>query len=43
MQINEHGVTRNFHAGNKLPIWYEEIPAQNSLLDSVNEAEPMRT
>ena len=42
-QINEQGVTRNFYAGNKLPIWYEEIPAQNSLLDTANEVEPMAT
>jgi hypothetical protein len=31
--VNEHGVERNFFAGDKLPLFHEEIPpGRNSLL-----------
>jgi 20S proteasome subunit beta 1 len=31
--VNEHGVERNFFAGDKLPLFHEEIPpSRNSLL-----------
>ncbi|VAH23238.1 unnamed protein product [Triticum turgidum subsp. durum] len=31
--INEAGVKRSFHPGDKLPLWHEEMEPQNSLLD----------
>ncbi|XP_044361869.1 proteasome subunit beta type-6-like [Triticum aestivum] len=31
--INEEGVKRSFHPGDKLPLWHEEMEPQNSLLD----------
>lgn len=41
--INEHGVTRNFYAGDKLPLWHEEILPRRTLLEATSEIEPMRT
>ncbi|GLJ23429.1 hypothetical protein SUGI_0443420 [Cryptomeria japonica] len=31
--INSDGVTRNFYPGDKLPLWHEELPLRNSLLE----------
>nr|ABK21503.1 unknown [Picea sitchensis] len=40
--INSEGVTRNFYPGDKLPLWHEELPLRNSLLEEASsEAEPM--
>lgn len=39
--INSEGVTRKFCPGDKLPLWYEELEPQNSLLDILNVASPM--
>ncbi|KAK6927773.1 Proteasome, subunit alpha/beta [Dillenia turbinata] len=41
--INSEGVTRNFYPGDKLPLWYEELEPQFSLLDipSSSGPEPM--
>ncbi|KAL9150377.1 hypothetical protein ABFS82_12G164500 [Erythranthe guttata] len=38
--INKDGVSRKFYPGDTLPLWHEEIEAQNSLLDIVAAASP---
>ncbi|XP_077216166.1 N-terminal nucleophile aminohydrolases (Ntn hydrolases) superfamily protein [Tasmannia lanceolata] len=38
--INSDGVTRNFYAGDTLPLWHEELEPVNSLLD-MSSPEPM--
>ncbi|KAK4566564.1 hypothetical protein RGQ29_017293 [Quercus rubra] len=38
--INSEGVTRNFYAGDKLPLWHEELEPHNSLLDILNSTSP---
>ncbi|KAM0036513.1 putative proteasome endopeptidase complex [Helianthus debilis subsp. tardiflorus] len=36
--INSEGVTRNFYPGDTLPLWHEELPPQNSLLDILSSS-----
>lgn len=38
--INSEGVSRNYYSGDKLPLWYEELEPQNSLLDILNASSP---
>ncbi|MFS7918708.1 putative proteasome endopeptidase complex [Helianthus anomalus] len=38
--INSEGVTRNFYPGDTLPLWHEELPPQNSLLDILSSSSP---
>ncbi|KAL7092482.1 hypothetical protein ACP275_12G167100 [Erythranthe tilingii] len=38
--INKDGVSRKFYPGDTLPLWHEELEAQNSLLDIVAAASP---
>ncbi|RVX17441.1 Proteasome subunit beta type-6 [Vitis vinifera] len=38
--INSEGVTRNFYPGDSLPLWHEELPPQNSLLELLHSSSP---